>query len=55
MEKLKMRSDSKFKMPKGVRGLLATGSKESRDTFRQNMVEATLQSLIKPEKEKKTK
>ena len=45
-----------FKMPKQVKRLAATiVDSDARAVFRQSMVEAVVQSLIKPEKEKKAK
>lgn len=51
-----MKSNDKFRFPRALRGLLGSVSnKEARDTFRANIVQATLQSEIKPEKERKSK
>ena len=51
-----MKSTSHFKMHPSYKVLIASiGNKDARDAFRQNMIQAQLQSEIKPEPPKKTK
>jgi hypothetical protein len=50
-----LKPTARFKMPKGLRPLIGSiSNKAMRDVFKANMIQAVLQSEIKPVKEKKT-
>lgn len=51
-----MKPTAHFKMPQQVKRIMATiVDKDLRDSFRQISIQATLCSLVKPEKPAKTK